>query len=139
MEESKTYQGYDLNKINTLFKELLQYRDPNYFEKKLESGEATSPLTYFLNKYLNCSIQEVITYKSLKTTSSDNYYVFITENKTVLTKDYEDPCSLNFCVSKNPILVTVNTEIIENILVKKETFQIILNIATTPDIKGNIM
>lgn len=138
MENS--YQGYDLKRMNNLFKELYEHRDPNYLEKKFETGKSVSPLTYFLKTYMNCTIQDVLTYKKIKNNSKEDYYVFVTDKIVALSKDYEDPCSLNFCAMKNPIMISIKIEMIENMTINKsEKFQIVLNITTTEEIKGNLM
>jgi hypothetical protein len=135
-----TYKAYDLRRINNLFKDLFEKRDPNYFENKLDSGEATSPLSYFLKTYLECNIKDLYTYRKIKSSSDENYYVFVTEKVVAVSKDYEDPCELNFCVQKNPIVLSLKLEKIENVAIQKgDKFQLILNMSTTTDLKGNIM
>lgn len=136
----ENYSGFNLKQINSLFKDIFERRQLNYFDKKVESGDSCTPLTHFLKSFCNSDLNELLLYSKVKSTSEDTYYLFILNSKVILTKDYEDPCALNFCIQKNPIILSINIEHIENMVTNsKEKKLIQLSVSAETQLRGNLM
>ena len=135
--------SYDLKSINNLFKELYEKREENYFEKKLNDSNLKSPIIYFLINHCKSNLKELINFKRVKSSNKlSNYYVFVLESKIVFTKDYEDPCDINFCATKNPIIYSIDIKYIENFFIDKSDpskYTIKINIIENDEIKGNLV
>lgn len=140
---SNDLQNLDINNINYIFKELYGKREPNYFEDKLESNMSDSPIVNFLVKYCKSSLKEMINFKKVKSSNKlSNYYIFVLQTKIVFTKDYEDPCEINFCCKKNPILYLIDIDRIENFFIDKSNLKkyvIKLNVIDPQENRGNLM
>lgn len=131
-----------LKEINSLFKNLYEKRETDFFEKKMNEGTSNTPLIHFLRTYCNCLLEDLITFKKVKTSSENIYFLFITKQNVVLTKDYEDPCSINFCISKNPIIISFSIEHIENYSIKSDNnkFTLTVQVSNEAQLKGgNLM
>ena len=107
--------------INSIFAEIYERRRPDYFENKLNNNQSNTPISYFMTHFCDNNFKDLVHYSNIKTCSSENYYVFITINKFILTKDFEDPCSVNFCVDRNPIVLKIDLLHIEHIILSQQT------------------
>ncbi len=131
-----------LKEINSLFKNLYEKRETDYFDKKMIEGTSNTPLIHFLRTYCNCLLEDLINFKKVKTNSDNLYFLFVTKQNIILTKDYEDPCSINFCISKNPIILNFSIEHIENYNIKSDENKHTLTVQVSNEAQlkgGNLM
>lgn len=119
------FNNFDKSKFdstNVIFKNLFQTRNKYYFEKTLLSNNAKTPLTYFINKHCDSLMSDIIFTTKIKVSKyeKDIFYVFILSKYLVLTNDYIDYCSINFCSMKNPIIIKCDLCNIERSIINNE-------------------
>ena len=110
-----SYSNTKLESTNLIFRNLFQTRNKNYFEKTLLSNKGKTPLTYFINKHCESSMSDIVFHSKIRVSKyeKDIFYVFILTKYIVLTNDYIDNCSINFCSVKNPIIIKCEISDIE--------------------------
>ena len=131
----------DLKSINSFFRSIYEKREVDYFEKKIREGQSKTPFIHFLKTYCNCLLEDLVSYKKIKNNSDKNYYILITKTDFILSKDYEDTCNIDFCTSKNPVVLKTGIENIQNISTKTEEnkFTLTVSVSSDSESKGNIM
>lgn len=131
----------DLKSINSFFRSIYEKREVDYFEKKIRDGQSKTPFIHFLKNYCNCLLEDLVSFKKIKSNSDKNYYIFITKTDFILSKDYEDTCNIDFCTTKSPVVLKTGIENIQNISTKTEEnkFTLTVSVSSESESKGNIM
>lgn len=128
--------------VNEVFRDLFEKRKSNYFENKLNSDQSSTPISYFLLNHCNSSISRLVYFNRIKVNSEERFFVFITKDSFILSKDYEDLTNVNFYSEKNPVIIKTGLLYIEKVVLSiEEKGKKLIQLVLSPEaqIHNNLM